>query len=155
MSDVNTGEGTESSVTEDDVLESRQEVDALRLELAEIQQQTAALESGRTQAVRKAALDREAAILRAQVEQARESLEVAEGDHGPMATFGDNDTATGVDGVFVGSNDQPEVNQETGEVEADQVRAFTAAAMGEDYEPRTTDTDSDGSSLVDATDGDQ
>lgn len=150
MSDVNTGEGTESSVTEEDVLESRERVDALRMELAEVNQQIAVVESSRTQAVRKSALDREAQSLQAQLDAARNNLSVAQADTGPIDTDGESDTGTAVTGVFTGANVQPEVNTETGEVEADQVHAFMAAAEGDDYNPQSTEND--GSSLADVTD---
>lgn len=155
MSDVSTGEGTETSstVTEDDVLASRERVNALRMELAEVGEKAAAIEASRTQEVRKAALDREAASLELQLQQARQNLEVAQVDAGPIDTGGESDTETNVSGVFTGSNVQPDVNQETGEVEADQVRAFMAAADGEDYTYESTDTD--GSSLADVTDDEQ
>lgn len=120
MSDIE----TTVQVSDEEVQASRERVEQLREELAETQQNLSVSEASRTNAVRKARLDREADSLEAQLQAARDRL----------ATSQNNDDATNITENSTATADQANVNSETGEVNPEEVERLTDYPSDEDEE---------------------
>lgn len=80
---------TTKQVPDEEVVESRTRVEKLREELAEVNGKLTVSESSRTNAVRKARLDREAESLERQLEAARQRLAVSQGEDDDMPSSGE------------------------------------------------------------------
>ena len=156
MSDVE----TTVEVSEEDVQQSRDRVQQLREELAETQRNLAVSEASRTNAVRKARLDREADSLEQQLQAARDRLAVSQGTDENMPSSGDNKSeweqyasdhnidTTGMTKAQIedavrqhqtfgtlpsfATTTEADVRPETGEVNPDEVERLTADTSDED-----------------------